>query len=59
MMMAEVGVHREGQRQQDGDAVGAAEAGQHADQHAEHDAEQHEAQVGQRQRDGEARASGC
>jgi hypothetical protein len=47
-------VHREGQRQQDGDTVGAAQAGQHADQDAQQQAEQHEAQVGQGHRHGEA-----
>ena len=34
--------HREGQRQQDRDAVGAAETGQHADDHAEQDADDHQ-----------------
>ena len=33
--------HREGQRQQDRDAVGAAQAGQHADEDAEQDADDH------------------
>ena len=38
-------VHREGQRQQDGDAVGAADAGQEAEQHAEQDADHHVAHI--------------
>ena len=46
--------HREGQRQQDGDAVGAAEARQHADDHAEQDADHHVGQIRQGQRDREA-----
>ena len=48
------GVHAEGQRQQDGHAVGAAQAGQHADQHTECDAHQHEADVLPGQRNAEA-----
>ena len=47
-------VHAEGQRQQDGDAVGAAQTGQHADQDAERDADQHVGQVGQGECDGKA-----
>ena len=46
--------HREGERQQDRDAVGAAQARQHADDHAEDDAGEHQHQVLQRQRDAEA-----
>ena len=42
-------VHREGERQQDGDAVGAADAGQEAEQHAEQDADHHVPQVHGRQ----------
>jgi hypothetical protein len=48
------GVHAERQRQQDGHAVGATQPGQHADQHTQRDADQHEAEVGQRQRNAEA-----
>ena len=44
-MIAEVGDMRERQRQQDRDAVGAAEAGQHADDHAEQDADEHQQDV--------------
>ena len=47
-MIAEVGVHREGERQQDGDAVRAAEARQHADDDAEHDAGEHQRDVAAR-----------
>ena len=43
--------HREGQRQQDRDAVGAAETRQHADDHAEQDADQHQAEIERGQRD--------
>ena len=53
-MIAEVGDMRERQRQQDGDAVGAAEAGQHADDDAEHDADDHHHQVERLEDDGEA-----
>ncbi len=45
MMIAEVGDMREGQRQQDRDAVGAAQTRQHADDHAEHDADHHQHDV--------------
>ena len=53
-MIAEVGDMREGERQQDRDAVGAAEAGQHADDHAEQDADHHQQQVERLQHHGEA-----
>ena len=53
-MIAEVGGMREGQRQQDRDAVGAAQSRQHADDDAEHDADQHQADVVWRQDDREA-----
>ena len=45
--------HREGQRQQDRDAIGAAQSGQHADNHAEQDADEHQCQVVRGQRDAE------
>ena len=38
-------VHAEGQRQQDGHAVGAAQTRQHADEHPEDDADHHEQEV--------------
>ena len=53
-MIAEVGDMREGQRQQDGDAVGAAETRQHADDDAEHDADHHQQRFVRLQHDGEA-----
>jgi hypothetical protein len=61
-MMAEVAPpgllrHAEGERQQDGDAVGAAQARQHADDHAEDHPGEHEREVLQRQRDARSRAS--
>ena len=46
--------HAEGQRQQDGDAVGAAEPRQHADDDAERDAEHHQHDVVRLQHHGEA-----
>ena len=46
--------HGEGQRQQDRDAVGAAEAGQHADEDAEHDADAHQQDVVRLERDRKA-----
>ena len=46
--------HREGQRQQNGDAVGAADAGQEAEQHAEQNADHHVADVHRRQQHVEA-----
>jgi hypothetical protein len=49
MMIADVGRHGEGQRQQDGDAIGAAQSGQHADDDAEQDADQHQQHVERRQ----------
>ena len=53
-MIAEVGDMRERQRQQDRDAVGAAEAGQHADDDAEHDADEHDQEVERLEDDAEA-----
>ncbi|MGY3595083.1 hypothetical protein ACVIGB_003132 [Bradyrhizobium sp. USDA 4341] len=47
-------IHREGQRQQDRDAVGAAKSGQHADEDAEHEADHHQQQCLPRQQDGKA-----
>jgi hypothetical protein len=46
--------HREGQRQQDGDAIGAAESRQHADDDAQDHADEHEKQVVPCHRHGEA-----
>ena len=46
--------HRERERQQDGDAVGAADAGQEAEQHAEQNADHHVAHIHGRQQDLEA-----
>ena len=40
--MAEVGIHREGERQQDGHAIRPAEARQHADEDAEHEPDHHQ-----------------
>ena len=53
-MIAEVGDMRERQRQQDRDAVGAAEPGQHADDDAEQDADEHHQEVERLEDDGEA-----
>ena len=47
-------IHREGQRQQDRDAVGAAEARQHADEDAEHEPDHHQQQRLPRQQHGKA-----
>jgi hypothetical protein len=46
--------HREGQRQQDGHAVGTAQARQHADEHAQDDADEHQHHVHRAQHDGKA-----
>ena len=46
--------HGERQRQQDRDAVGAAEAGQHTDDDAEHDADEHDQEVERLENDAEA-----
>ena len=46
--------HGKSQRQQDGDAVGAAQPGQHADQDAEHDADDHHHEVERLDRDRKA-----
>ena len=51
--------HREGQRQQDGHAVGAAQARQHADDDAEHDADDHQQQVERLQRRRRSRETDC
>ena len=51
--------HREGERQEDGDAVGAAEAGKHADQHAERDADAHVGDVHRVGEDAEAKDQGA
>ena len=48
------GVHGEGQRQQNRNAVGSAQSGQYANQHAQRDADQHVHDVGQRHGDGKA-----
>ena len=53
-MIAEVGGMRERERQQDRDAVRAAQPRQHADDHAQHDADEHQQQVERRQRDRES-----
>jgi len=37
--------HREGQRQQDGHTISAAQPGQHTDQHAQHNADDHQQHV--------------
>ena len=47
-------IHREGQRQQDRDAVGAAEARQHADEDAEHQPDHHQRHDLPRHQNGEA-----
>ena len=44
-MIADVGDMRKRQRQQDRNAVGAAQTRQHADDHAEHDADDHQHQI--------------
>jgi hypothetical protein len=46
--------HRERQREQNRDAVGAAKSGQDADDHAQHDADHHQQQVEGRKHDREA-----
>src|SRR5438309_580779 len=46
--------HREGERQQDRDAVCATQPGQHADDDPQHDTDEHQRQVLQAQRDDEA-----
>ena len=46
--------HAEGQRQQNGDAVGRAKSRQDADQHAEQDADHHVDEVARHQHDAEA-----
>ena len=53
-MMADVGGIAERQRQQDGNAVGAAQSRQHADDDAEHDADDHHHDVEGLQRDRKA-----
>ncbi|MGY4287205.1 hypothetical protein ACVWXO_006425 [Bradyrhizobium sp. LM2.7] len=47
-------IHREGQRQEDRHAVGAAEAGEDADEDAEHQPDHHQHQRLPREQDGEA-----
>ena len=57
---AEVGVHAEGDRQEDRDGAGAAEAGDQPDDQAGHDADgEHEEQgwVGQRRQRGQSGVS--
>jgi hypothetical protein len=47
-------IHREGERQQDRDAVGTAQSRQHADENAEHEPDHHHRQRLPREQDGKA-----